>query len=165
MAFVYGLIEAGYPVTDAIIPATRSRASCPTTTRPRRYLRAMFADKRFDIATHGWNHTPQELLGNSLQKDFDLLRTASARSIGRPAMFPTSYIPPNDAFDDNTLDALAATGTPVFSAEKGNMRWFNGVDRHGISARLEHDEIREGLDWRHSVLHQRAGAGLFRNRQ
>jgi peptidoglycan/xylan/chitin deacetylase (PgdA/CDA1 family) len=131
MALVRELIAAGYPVTDAIIPAPRS-GLLSSDEAAKAYLQALSADTRFDFAAHGWNHTPSELLGNSIQKDFDLIRggiSEVCRSTGR---FPVSYIPPNDSFDDNTLDALAATGTPVFSAEKGDLRWFAGVDRRGI---------------------------------
>lgn len=131
MAFVRHLIGVGYPVTDAIIPAPKSfllSADKPAES----YLQAMSVDKRFDIAAHGWNHTPSELLGNSPGKDLDLIRGGISEIYRSTGRFPTSYIPPNDAFDDNTLDALAATGAPVFSAEKGDLRWFNGLDSRGI---------------------------------
>jgi len=131
MAFVHGLIDAGYPVTDAIIPAPPSGLLSEDESA-KAYLRAMFEDKRFDIATHGWNHTPRELQGNSAEKDFDLIRDGISEVYRTTGKVPTSYIPPNDAFDDNTLNALAATGIPVFSADKGSLRWFTGIDRHGI---------------------------------
>ncbi|MES0051318.1 MULTISPECIES: DUF3131 domain-containing protein [unclassified Mesorhizobium] len=131
MAFVYDLIESGYPVTDAIIPAPRS-GRLSTDEKIKAFLRAMLPEKHYDIAAHGWNHTPQELLGNSSQKDFDLIRDGISEVYRSTGKFPTSYIPPNDAFDDNTLNAVAATGTPVFSAEKGDLRWFSGIDRRGI---------------------------------
>ncbi|UVK39331.1 DUF3131 domain-containing protein [Mesorhizobium sp. AR10] len=131
MAFVYGLIEAGYPVTDGIIPAPHGNLLSKDETS-KAYLRAMLPDRRFDVAAHGWYHTPSELLGNSARKDFDLIRDGISEVYRSTGRFPTSYIPPNDAFDDNTLDALAATGTPVFSADRGSMRWFNGIDRRGI---------------------------------
>ncbi|WP_421915186.1 DUF3131 domain-containing protein [Mesorhizobium sp.] len=131
MAFVRHLIAAGYPVTDAIIPAPLSFLL--STDKPAKaYLQAMSADKRFDIAAHGWNHTPSELLGNSPRKDLDLIRGGISEIYRSSGRIPSSYIPPNDAFDGNTLDALAATGTPVFSAEKGDLRWFNGLDGRGI---------------------------------
>ncbi|AZN97298.1 DUF3131 domain-containing protein [Mesorhizobium sp. M9A.F.Ca.ET.002.03.1.2] len=131
IAFVYKLIEAGYPVTDGIIPAPRAGLLSRDEVS-KAYLRAMSEDRRYDIAAHGWNHTPSELLGNSLRKDFDLIRGGISevyRSTGRS---PVSYIPPNDAFDENTLDALTATGTPLFSADKGDLRRFAGMDERGI---------------------------------
>ncbi|UVK57314.1 DUF3131 domain-containing protein (plasmid) [Mesorhizobium sp. AR02] len=131
MAFIYGLIEAGYPVTDAIIPATRS-GLVSDDEKAKAFIHAMLEEKHYDIAAHGWNHTPQELLGNSPQKDFSLIRDGVSEVYRSTGKFPTSYIPPNDAFDDNTLNALAMTGTPVFSAEKGDLRWFSGLDKRGI---------------------------------
>ncbi|WP_256751142.1 DUF3131 domain-containing protein [Mesorhizobium sp. Mes31] len=131
MAFVYGLIEDGYPVTDAIIPSPRS-GLLSKDEKSKAFLRAMLPEKHYDIAAHGWNHTPQELLGNSSQRDFDLIRDGISEVYRSTGKFPTSYIPPNDAFDDNTLNALAATGTSVFSAEKGDLRRFSGLDKRGI---------------------------------
>ncbi|MDX8533361.1 DUF3131 domain-containing protein [Mesorhizobium sp. VK25A] len=131
MAFVRGLIEAGYPVTDAIIPAPRT-GMLSADERCKAYLRSMFAERRFDIAGHGWHHTPSELLGNSLQKDVDLIRDCMSEIYRTTGKLPLTYIPPNDDFDGNTLDAIAGAGTPIFAAEKGDLRWFSGLDRRGI---------------------------------
>ncbi|TPK94817.1 MULTISPECIES: DUF3131 domain-containing protein [unclassified Mesorhizobium] len=131
MAFVKGFIEAGYPVTNAIIPAPKAGPLSADETS-KAFLRSMLADPRYDIAGHGWHHTPSELLGNSLAKDVDLIRDCMSEIYRSTGRLPLTYIPPNDDFDDNTLDAVAGTGTPMFAAEKGNMRWFNGLDRRGI---------------------------------
>ena len=131
MAFVKGLIEAGYPVTNAIIPAPRAGLLSADETS-KAFLRSMLADQRYDIAGHGWHHTPSELLGNSLAKDVDLIRDCMSEIYRSTDTLPLTYIPPNDDFDDNTLDAVAGTGTPMFAAEKGTLRWFNGLDRRGI---------------------------------
>ncbi|MBZ9991837.1 DUF3131 domain-containing protein [Mesorhizobium sp. BH1-1-5] len=131
MAFVRGLIEAGYPVTDAIIPAPKT-GMLSADERCKAYLRSMSAERRFDIAGHGWRHTPSELLGNSFEKDVDLIRNCMSEIYRTTGKLPMTYIPPNDDFDDNTLDAIAGAGTPMFAAEKGDLRWFNGLDKRGI---------------------------------
>ncbi|MDX8442360.1 DUF3131 domain-containing protein [Mesorhizobium australafricanum] len=131
MAFVRGLIEAGYPVTDAIIPAPKA-GLLSADESSKAYLQSMFAHQRYDIAGHGWHHTPSELLGNSLGKDVDLIRDCMSEIYRSTGRLPLTYIPPNDDFDDNTLNAVAGTGTPIFAAEKGTLRWFNGLDRHGL---------------------------------
>lgn len=131
MAFVRGLIEAGYPVTNAIIPAPKAGLLSADETS-KAFLRSMLAEPRYDIAGHGWHHTPSELLGNSLAKDVDLIRDCMSEIYRSTGTLPLTYIPPNDDFDGNTLDAVAGTGTPMFAAEKGTLRWFNGLDRRGI---------------------------------
>lgn len=131
MAFVKGLIEAGYPVTNAIIPAPKA-GLLSADENSKAFLRSMLADRRYDIAGHGWHHTPSELLGNSLAKDVGLIRDCMSEIYRSTGTLPLTYIPPNDDFDDNTLDAVAGAGTPIFAAEKGTLRWFNGLDRRGI---------------------------------
>ncbi|QPC89731.1 DUF3131 domain-containing protein [Mesorhizobium sp. INR15] len=131
MAFVRGLIEAGYPLTNAIIPAPKAGLLSADETS-KTFLRSTLGDLRYDIAGHGWHHTPSELLGNSLAKDVDLIRDCMSEIYRSTGTLPLTYIPPNDDFDDNTLDAVAGTGTPMFAAEKGTLRWFNGLDRRGI---------------------------------
>jgi len=131
MAFVRGLIEAGYPVTNAIIPAPKA-GLLSADENSKAFLRSMLADQRYDIAGHGWHHTPSELLGNSFAKDVDLIRDCMSEIYRSTGRLPLTYIPPNDDFDDNTLDAVAGAGTPIFAAEKGTLRWFNGLDRRGI---------------------------------
>ena len=131
MALVNDLIKDGYPATELVIPAPREQL-LTNDDECKAYLKAMMINPRFDIATHGWGHASAELEGKSAQYDFEVVRSGIVEIHRSTGKFPMSYIPPNDAFDANTLDAVAATGTPLFSAERGNYQWITGLDRSGL---------------------------------
>ncbi len=131
MGIVEGLVKAGYPVTEAVVPAPGQRyLSADDTVEA--YLQTMTKYPRYDVSTHGWQHVPSELEGNSVEKDLDLIRYGTAEIFHATGRMPTSYIPPNNAYDENTLIALSDIGTTIISAEKRDFRWFAGLDERGL---------------------------------
>lgn len=132
MAFTRELMEAGYPVSEAIIPGPE-RAPFSGDWDTRAFVAAMSDKGRYDVSTHGWLHTPSELLGNSAAENFRLIRTGISEVYRSTGRLPVSYVPPNNAFDENTLRALARAGVPLLSADKdGHLDWLSGMDRHGV---------------------------------
>lgn len=131
MAFVEELINAGYPVTEAVVPAP-SDYFLSADGAVEAYLRRMLQHPRYDVSTHGWRHLPSELVGNSIEKNLDLIRYGVAEVSHASGRIPASYIPPNNAYDENTLIALAGIGATVISAEKRDFRWFTGMDERGL---------------------------------
>jgi hypothetical protein len=131
MAFIKELVDAGYPVTEAVVPAPSGRfLSGDDATNS--YLRGMLKQPRYDVSTHGWQHLASELEGHSVEKNLDLTRYGVAELFHAAGRVPTSYIPPNNAYDENTLIALSQIGTPIISAEKRDFRWFAGLDERGL---------------------------------
>lgn len=131
MAFIRELIDAGYPATEAVVPAPSGRFLSGDDA-VNAYLRDMLRQPRYDVSTHGWQHAPSELEGHSVEKNLDLTRYGVAEIFHATGRVPTSYIPPNNAYDENTLIALSEIGTPVISAEKRDFRWFTGLDERGL---------------------------------
>jgi len=131
MAFSENLIGQGYPVTEAIIPGPTGQV----VTEDKdvlAYLQRMRKFPRYDVATHGWAHTSSELAGNTVEKNLLLVRDGVFELASATGSVPVSYIPPNNAFDENALVALSAVGTSIISAEKGDFRWFSGLDERGL---------------------------------
>ncbi|MCT7374060.1 DUF3131 domain-containing protein [Chelativorans salis] len=132
MAFTRSLLEAGYPVTEAIIPSP-PHGPVSKDEASRAYIEAMFAKKGYDVATHGWQHTFQEMLGKSPEANLKLVRDGASELFKTTGRVPTCYVPPNNAFDENTLDALARTGASTMAADKSeDLAWFRGMDRRGL---------------------------------
>lgn len=130
-AFVEELIAAGYPVSEAVVPAPSERyLSADSATNA--YLRRMTQQPRYDVSTHGWQHSPSELEGNTIERNLDLIRYGVEEVFRATGRMPASYIPPNNAYDANALVALAETGTMIISAEKRDFRWFAGMDERGL---------------------------------
>ncbi len=130
-AFVRELVNLGYPLTDLVIPAPVGQLLTKDDTSIA-YLKAMMASPRYDIAAHGWEHVAAELKGIPAESDFKVIRAGIREVYQSTGYIPTSYVPPNDAFDTNTLDGLAATGTAIFSAERGDYQWIGGLDQRGL---------------------------------
>ena len=131
MALVEELIKAGYPITEAIVPAPSGRY-LSAENKIEAYLHRMIQYPRYDASTHGWKHLRSELEGNSVEKDLDLVRYGTAEIFHATDRMPAAYIPPNNAYDENALIALSEIGTTIISAEKGDFRWFAGLDERGL---------------------------------
>lgn len=131
MALVEELINAGYPVTEAVVPAPSGKF-LSEDEKVQAYLQRMAQHPRYDVSTHGWKHIPSELEGITIEKNLDLVRYGVAELFHATGRVPVSYIPPNNAYDENTLIALSSIGTPVISAEKRDFRWFSGLDERGL---------------------------------
>lgn len=131
IALVEELIHAGYPISEALVPAPQKRY-LSADDKTLAHLKRMAKFPRFDVSTHGWEHKQSELEGNSVEKNLDLVRYGVAEIFHATGRVPVSYIPPNNAFDENALIALSAIGTAVISAEKRDFQWFSGLDERGL---------------------------------
>ncbi len=131
IALVEEFINAGYPVTEAVVPVSDNKF-LSEDEKIEAYLKRMVQLPRYDVSTHGWKHQPSELEGNTVEKNLDLIRYGVAEVFHATGRMPVSYIPPNNAYDENTLIALSEIGTPLISAEKHDFRWFSGLDDRGL---------------------------------
>lgn len=130
-AFTRKLIEAGYPVSEAVVPGPNG-ARFSTDEDAKAFVADMFDRGRYDVSTHGWLHSSSELFGNSVAKNFRIVRDGVSETYRSTGRFPGSYVPPNNVFDQNALNALMQTGVVLLSADKGDFTWFSGLDRYGL---------------------------------
>lgn len=131
-AFTAHLVEKRIPFSEAVIPAPNGGILLEEDPQAKRYLASSSANPDLDIATHGWRHTQSELLGLSREKNFDLVRRGQVQLLDALGTIPISYIPPNNAFDTATVQALGALGVRVLSAAKGDMSRLTGLDSSGL---------------------------------
>lgn len=130
-AFVQDLIKAGYPVSEAVVPAPTERY-LSADAKTNAYLQRMILQPRYDVSTHGWAHSASELEGNTVERNLDMMRYGVEEIFRATGRMPSCYIPPNNAYDENALVALSETGTMTISAEKRDFRWFAGLDERGL---------------------------------
>ena len=128
--FVTELLDLKYPVTEGVVPAGIGLLDGDLTSKSR--LQALLNNSGFDVALQGWEHGQNEGFNKSFETNLDKV-TRGARQLylatGKPV---SSYVPTNNSYDDNLLDAIAAAGMSVFSAERGDNIWFSGMDKRGL---------------------------------
>lgn len=129
-AMVEQFLKEGRPVSDAVIPGPDDWTLSDDTAVVA-WLDRTVRDEGYDLSVHGWRHAKNELAGNSLGKDNEIVRKGARQIFDATRRLPSSYVPPNNAFDENTLDAIAATGIPVFSAELNEFRYCQTLDSRG----------------------------------
>ena len=131
MAFTAELRALGAPVIEAVIPMT-SNLALSQDRRVMGYLRAEIEKPGFEVAVHGWHHTPSEMLGLSREAGIDLVRRGAQEVYRTTGRAPFAFVPPNNMMDSNALEGFAAAGLALVSSQKNDYSWFSGLDRHGI---------------------------------
>ena len=134
-AFTMDLLTAGIPVSEAIIPHGYGPGILqPLTddTEARLYLEGALFDPNYDVVTHGLVHVQNELVGGTLDQDLAIVTEGMREIYQTVKRVPTAYIPPDDAFDDNALAAIADCGNRIFAAEQGSYQWIWGMRKNGL---------------------------------
>jgi len=68
-----------------------------------------------EISDHGWNH--EDFSSLSLNEQTDLLNKSINKIAEYTGIYPTTFIPPFNAFDSNTIRALLATGFTYMTSQ------------------------------------------------
>jgi len=77
-------------------------------------------------------HSAHEFEGRSYADYFKDIAAGARQMVQATGKMPCTFIPPNNVMDEGALDAQAAIGIPIFSAQKGDYRWYSGMDHRGI---------------------------------
>jgi peptidoglycan/xylan/chitin deacetylase (PgdA/CDA1 family) len=127
-------IDEGVPVTIGVVPAaifpSQNATNDDLWNSPfAQYIRSLASTTLFEIAQHGYNHSDNsarynvslasEFRGMPYYGQYELIE--NGRSIMQQAFgsTPTTFIPPFNTGDENTLKALAALGYTVYSSYEG----------------------------------------------
>ena len=124
------LLSRGIPISQAVIPG--GVVPLAIDARNKNYLRKLSENPNYDFVTHGKAHLPNELLGQPDDFNKEVIRYGMASLQDVFGRRPLAYIPPNNAYDANTLRAYQQYGGKVFSSNHGNFDWFWGLDEFGI---------------------------------
>ena len=128
--FTRDLLQAGIPLTEAVIPGGSNLLRVDSVSRTR--IKGLLSNPNYDIATHGLNHTAEEFGGLSSDESHDFLTQATSEMYQAAGKLPMTFIPPNNAFNVATLSALEACGIPMLSAEQNDYQWIWGMGQHGV---------------------------------
>jgi peptidoglycan/xylan/chitin deacetylase (PgdA/CDA1 family) len=127
-------IDEGVPVTLSVIPTSLFPSQNATSddlwnTPFAQYMRSLASTTLFEIGQHGYNHAnnsgrynvslASEFRGMPYYEQYELIE--NGRSIMQQAFgsAPTTFIPPYNTGDENTLRALSALGYTVYSSYEG----------------------------------------------
>jgi len=130
IAFTGQLTRLGIPMTEAVIPG--GAVSIRNDAAAKARLASLQSSAGYEAAAHGLDHGSREMAGNALDSDINLVRESLRAISDATGAVPATFIPPNNAFDDNSLAALARCGVANFSADQGSYDWIWGLDRHGL---------------------------------
>lgn len=132
-AMVAELLEKAYPVSDAVIPGP-DHWTLGDDTDAAGWLAGLSGRKGFDfdVAVHGWKHSDDELAQKPLEEDRRTVARGARQVFAATGRMPSAYVPPNNAFDENALYAVASAGIPVFSAELNDFDYCQALDRRGM---------------------------------
>lgn len=130
-ALVAQLLDKAYPVSDAVIPGPDDW-TLGDDTDAASWLAGLSGHKGFDVAVHGWKHSHDELAKKPLDDDRRTVAKGARQVLAATGRMPSGYVPPNNAFDENALYAVASAGISVFSAELNEFDYCQALDRRGM---------------------------------
>ncbi|MGI0024451.1 MAG: DUF2334 domain-containing protein, partial [Nitrososphaera sp.] len=87
-----------------------------TDTDFKLYLKEKAKDHRVEIAQHGTNHAEQEFLNLNDEDTYNVAQTGRQILIESFQVYPVTFIPPENAYNENTTRVLSGLGFTVFSA-------------------------------------------------
>ena len=92
------------------------------------YLRPLASSGRFELAQHGYNHSdnskpphlvPTEFRGESYATQYKNIRKGRSLMQNAWGFAPTTFVPPYNTGDQNTITALSRLGFKVYSSYAG----------------------------------------------
>ena len=133
-------IDKNVPVTLGIIPhpsLDQSRNLLSADAEFFDYMRSISSNPLFEFAQHGYAHrdntgTPQsEFYGLPYSRQYEAIKSGQSDLMNAFGMKPTTFIPPWNRGDDNTLRALKSLGFTEYSSAYEDFN-INSGNRDGI---------------------------------
>lgn len=117
------VLSKNMSITLGVIPKNINDDSIIKT-----YLIGKMNDPRIEIAQHGTNHTFLEFLPNiTKQEVYDMTKPGLDQIIMALNVYPVTFIPPNNAYNEKAPGAIKELGFKIFSAKKGEFKFSDGI--------------------------------------
>jgi len=116
-------IDKNVPVTIGIIPHPNATAGNQLLENKQflNYMRSIASNRLFEFAQHGYTHqsagtaSPSEFYGRPYAVQYDTIKKGRDDITQAFGVVPTTFIPPFDKGDNNTLKAAKALGFTEYS--------------------------------------------------
>ena len=116
----------GISLTDAVIPVGLNK-----DIQSQKYLKEQVKKSNFELALHGLRHTPYEFRNLSFSQNLNLLKKGLKEFDSLKNYDLDIFIPPYNAFNENTLKAMSKIGMKIISSDNNDKMLF-GLDKYGI---------------------------------
>ncbi len=141
-------IDEGVPVTLGVIPAqsfpVNAQSQCAQKVPNKdssatfvTYLQSLSSSGLFEFAQHGYAHcsnsklygipVASEFRGMPYDEQYRLIEEGRSVMQGAFGATPTTFIPPYNAGDENTITAVSELGFTVYSSYKGEFTLTSGA--------------------------------------
>jgi peptidoglycan/xylan/chitin deacetylase (PgdA/CDA1 family) len=146
-------INKNVPVTLGIVPFNDASASYNLLTDKQffNYMRALASNPLFEFAQHGYTHkdlstaTTSEFFGRSYTEQFNAIKAGRDLMVRAFGIVPTTFIPPFDKSDSNTLKAAKALGFTQYSTAPEdfniNQGYKEGIKIESTSFALQNQSL------------------------
>ncbi len=148
-------IDKNVPVTLGIIPHQNASAGNQllTDTQFLNYMRSIASNHLFQFAQHGYTHQniapslrgPSEFYGRPYAAQYDAIKQGRDDITQALGVTPTSFLPPFDKSDNNTLKAAQALGfaeyCTAFADVNMNQGYRDGIKIDTISLVLGNESL------------------------
>ncbi|MGA7076691.1 MAG: DUF2334 domain-containing protein [Halobacteriota archaeon] len=116
-------IDKNVPVTLSIIPHQNASGGNQLLTDKQflNYMRSLASNRLFEFAQHGYTHqsgsmaSPSEFYGRPYAVQYDTIKKGRDDITQAFGVVPTTFVPPFDKGDNNTLKAAKALGFTEYS--------------------------------------------------
>lgn len=128
------VLSKNMSITLGVIPKNITDDSIIKT-----YLLSKINDPRIEIAQHGINHTYQEFLPNITKPEvYDMTKPGLDQLIMGLHVYPVTFIPPNNEYNEKVPIALKELGFKIFSAKKGEYKFSDGIMYIGFDSETKY---------------------------
>jgi peptidoglycan/xylan/chitin deacetylase (PgdA/CDA1 family) len=131
--------DKNVPVTLGIVPYNNELASQNLTADKQffNYMKGLASNPLFEFAQHGYTHkdmsaaTTSEFFGRPYDEQYNAIKKGRDDIIRAFGTVPTTFIPPFDKGDNNTLKAVKALGFTTYSTAVQDFNVYQGY-KQGI---------------------------------
>lgn len=148
------VLEKNMSITLGVIPGRKMDAEI------KEYLISKAKDQRIEIAQHGTNHDQDEYLNLSEVDTYNLAKSGFDDIVNILNVYPVTFIPPYNEYNEDTEKALSRLGFKVISAKQDEYDLDRDIAFIGYTVQTKYsdrevltpaDEIIDGCNksWEH----------------
>lgn len=135
-------LDRDIPITLAVMP----NKNINNDTIMKNYIINKIKDPRVEIAQHGTNHVEHEYQSLNESETYNLARLGLDRMVNTFGIYPITFIPPYNEYNENTTKVLPKLGFRILSAGRDeykhdeNMLYIGNTIQtgYGIGKELTH---------------------------
>lgn len=140
-------------LTDAILYKNMSVSLGVIPDRPNReisedtiaknYLLSEVKNPNVEIVQHGLSHAKSEFLNLNESSAYNLTKIGLTKIISVLNVYPVTFAPPENQYNENTTKVLSKLGFRIISADQGEYKYDNGIIFIGYTITTKHSNVND----------------------